>query len=281
MRKKSGSAARLGAPSRPGGRCRGSPSPPCPDGGGSGAGVTEAAAEVELEAAHGGRRAPAGRDGTGRNRTGLPLHAAAESCCAGCSTQAPQLPAAVGERLRTAGRPPARPSPPPPPATPAGPGRAAPCGPSRPGPPPTGLPCPAAAPGSGEAAQERLLSRKAGNPRRGETLGESGLAAGREGERLPCRNQGVPKGSRGTSVPVTPGCAPLPRPPATQLWEGSLGRVQQPGGSPIGRPLSVPLSVGKQWRNAGFDPILMSAETAAGRGCWRGQGQGMPVCQGR
>lgn len=210
MRKKSGSAARLGAPSRPGGRCRGSPSPPCPDGGGgSGAGVTEAAAEVELEAAHGGRRAPAGRDGTGRNRTGLPLHAAAESCCAGCSTQAPQLPAALGERLRTVGRPPARPSPPPPPATPAGPGRAAPRGPSRPGPPPPGLPCPTAAPGSGEGAQKRLLSRKAGRPRRGERLGESGLAAGRGGGTTALQEPGSPEGEARALQSPSPQVVPL------------------------------------------------------------------------
>ncbi|KAK2535551.1 hypothetical protein Q9966_006774 [Columba livia] len=135
MRKKSGSAARLGAPSRPGGRCRGSPSPPCPDGGGgSGAGVTEAAAEVELEAAHGGRRAPAGRDGTEQDGAPPPrcrrkllrrlLHAGAATPCGSRGAAphrrappGPALPSSSARHPRGAG--PGRPTRPLPPWPPA------------------------------------------------------------------------------------------------------------------------------------------------------------------
>lgn len=211
-----------------------------------------------------GRRPMAGgshrRDGTGRDGTGLPLHAAAESCCSVCSTQAPQLPAAPGERLRAAGRPPAllllRP------AAPAGPGRA--------GPPHTVPPSPAPRPGAarprrsarpgGGSTEKRLPSRR-GSPAGVGGWGRAGRRRAGEGDARPAAT-GEPRGESGDTPacpPPPPGCA-LPAP--LQLWEQQSGG----GGSPMGRPLSLPQFVGKQRGNGVFDPILPSAGGVGGAG---------------
>lgn len=217
-----------------------------------------------------------GRDGTGRGSPStLPPKAVA-----------PAAPRRRRNSLRLSGSGSApsgapRPGPPlllrpPPPRGRAGPPHAA---PPAPAPLPRGCPAPPQHQAPGREPRSGCCRGRQGSPGGVRGWGRAAWQRDEEGERLPCRNQGVPKGKQGHFSPRHPRLCPSP-PPVTQLWEGSLGRVQQPGESLIGQPLSLPLSVGKQWRNGGFDPILMSAETAAGRACWRGRGQGMPVCQG-
>lgn len=185
------------------------------------------------------------RDGTGRDGTGLPLHAAAESCCSVCSTQAPQLPAAPGERLRAAGRPPAllllRP------AAPAGPGRA--------GPPHTVPPSPAPRPGAarprrsarpgGGSAEKRLPSRR-GSPAGVGGWGRAGRRRAGEGDARPAAT-GEPRGESGD----TPACPPPPG-LCSPCSSPALGAAVGWGGITDGATPLPALVCGKTAREWGF-----------------------------
>lgn len=205
------------------------------------------------------------RDGTGRDGTGLPLHAAAESCCSVCSTQAPQLPAAPGERLRAAGRPPAllllRP------AAPAGPGRA--------GPPHTVPPSPAPRPGAarprrsarpgGGSTEKRLPSRR-GSPAGVGGWGRAGRRRAGEGDARPAAT-GEPRGESGD----TPACPPPPPRVVVSLLLSSFGSSSRVGGDHRwGDPSPCP----SLWENsAGMGFLTQSCllpGVLVGLGAWEG-----------
>lgn len=201
--------------------------------------VTEAAAEVQREAAHGGHR----RDGTRRDGTSAPPPKAVAPAAPRRRRSSPPLP---GSGSVPPGAPqPSSSSAPPPPR-----GRAAPPAPApRPG---------AARPrrsaerggGSGEAA-----AVEEGQPGPGGRLGESGPGRGTPSPLQP----GSPEGGEGDSSPHRQHRSCPPR-----IF--GQGTAVGGAGSPMGRPPYLPLSCGETMRERGFWPILPSTGGAGGAG---------------
>lgn len=266
MRERSGSAGGPGAPSRPGGRCRGSPSPPCPDGGRSGAERGGSYRGSSRGTAGGGpwraaRTGGTGRDATGRGSPSTPPPKAVAPSAPRRRRSSPPLP---GSGSAPPGAPrPSSSSAPPPPRGRAGPGRPTRSLPRRP--PARGLPGPAAAPGPGEGAQKSGC-RRGGVARPGWEAGAE-RAGGGPGRGTPApRQPGSPEGRVGILQP-----APPPPRVVLSLLLSSFGSSSRVGGDHRwGDPSPCP----SLWENsAGMGFLTQSCllpGVLVGLGAWEG-----------